>query len=104
MIITNNEINNALFSYNNILNHIKNEEYYQAITNFNDSSLSTLANEMTAGILNIGNLITSNLSRENNVNTFYQLSENLIVNHLRNSNFLLTFNLILLLNFLKLII
>ena len=29
------------------------------ITNFNDSSISTSATDMTAGILNIGNLITN---------------------------------------------
>lgn len=90
-VITNNEINNALFSYNNIINHFKNEEYYQAITNFNDSSVSTSANAMTAGILNISNLITSNLFRENNVNSFYQLSENLIVSHLPNSQIFIDF-------------
>lgn len=79
MILTNNEKNNALFLYNNIINHFNSEEFYQAITNFNDSSISTSATDMTAGILNIGNLITLNLSRENSVNTFYRLSENLLI-------------------------
>ena len=83
--ITNNENNNLLFNFNNILNHLEKKQYYQAFTNFNDSSISTAANAMTGGILNINNLITKDLSIENSVNTYYQLSENLLNKYLPDS-------------------
>ena len=84
-IITENEKNNLLLTYNNIINHINKQQYYQPFTNFNDKTNSTLANAMTGGIINTNNLITKNLTTNTNVNTFYQLTENLLNKYLPDS-------------------
>ena len=90
-IITENEKNNLLLIYNNVINHINKQQYYQPFTNFNDKSVSTSANAMTAGIININNLITKNLSTNTNVNTYYQLSENLLNKYLPSSQIFTNF-------------
>ena len=84
-IVTKNEKNNLLLTYNNIINHINKHQYYQPFTNFDDKTNSTLANAMTGGIINTNNLITKNLTTNTNVNTFYQLTENLLNKYLPDS-------------------
>ena len=84
-IVTQNEKNNLLLTYNNIINHINKQQYYQSFTNFDDKTNSTLANAMTGGVINTNNLITKNLTTNTNVDTFYQLTENLLNKYLPDS-------------------
>ena len=67
--ITKTEYNNLYENLGNINNFISNYQYYSSIIHFTDST--NTADNMYAGLININNLIDSNLSLASNVNVYF---------------------------------
>lgn len=86
-----NEKLNLIDSLSNIINYIDKKQYYQAFTRFTDSGTSTQADAMMAGIININNMINSNLSLETNVNTYYLLTDEILNSYLTDSKIFINF-------------
>ena len=86
--VSKSEKANLLYTLNNIINHLDKKQYYQVFTNFTDTT--SQANAMLAGILNISNMLTTNLNEET-INTYYLLTDKLIHSHLSDSRLFLDF-------------
>ncbi len=86
--ISHSEKANLLYTLNNIINHLNKKQYYQVFTKFNDST--SQANAMLAGILNVSNILTTNLNEENK-SVYYLLTGDLIHSHLYDSRLFVDF-------------
>ena len=88
--ITKTEYNNLYENLGNINDFINNKQYYNCITHFTDST--NTANNMYAGLININNLVDSNLSLTSNVNVYYLISKELINSYEFDSTLFKDFN------------